>query len=166
MPRDSAVANTSSVEVTVMDGAAVVICIPIGESKTFAEHAKYVGLFIPRARVFGKGGVFRKTQGVDIVQDVYLNDNLKLSRETEGQEQASGCLVMPSFQGTENTSYEMMTVRTNSSITMGTGCVSKNTADKVIVSKNTDGLPHWSQEEADTRRLFDSMGLHLFTMSN
>ena len=41
MPRDSAVANTSSVEVTVMDGAAVVICIPIGESKTFAEHAHF-----------------------------------------------------------------------------------------------------------------------------
>ena len=84
--------------------------------------------------------MFRKTQGVDIVQDVYLNDNLKISRETEGQEQASGYLVMPSFQGTENTSYEMMTVRTNSSITMGTGCVSKNTGDKVIVSKTQTGF--------------------------
>ena len=35
--------------------------------------------------------------------------------QTEGQEHASECLAMPSFQGTGKTSYEMMTIRMNSS---------------------------------------------------
>ncbi len=70
--KDSAVANTPSVEVTVLDGAAVVHFLPIRESKTFAEYAKDV--FIPR--VFLE---LEKTQRVDLVCDVYLKDSLKLS---------------------------------------------------------------------------------------
>ena len=35
--------------------------------------------------------------------------------QIEGQEHASECLAMPSFQGTGKTSYEMMTIRMNSS---------------------------------------------------
>ena len=35
--------------------------------------------------------------------------------QTEGQEHASECLAMPSFQGTGKTSYELMTIRMNSS---------------------------------------------------
>ena len=35
--------------------------------------------------------------------------------QTEGQEHASECLAMPNFQGTGKTSYEMMTIRINSS---------------------------------------------------
>ena len=83
----------------------VVHISPNGESKTFAEYAEVV--FIPRA-FFGTG----KTQRVDLVWDVFM----KLFQRGQTEEHASECLAMPSFQGTgKQTSYEMMTIRVNSS---------------------------------------------------
>lgn len=152
-----AVANTPSVEVTVMDGAALVHFIPIGESKTFAEYAK--DIFIPR--VFLE---LEKTQRVDLVWDVYLKDSLKLStranRGTGTRKRVSSHGKLPgnwkNFLRNDDNKDELFQF-------LGQACVSKDTGDKVIIStlldsvvssrddQTTDGLQPCSHEEADTR---------------
>ncbi|XP_041473687.1 uncharacterized protein LOC121422601 [Lytechinus variegatus] len=152
----SAVTNTPSTDVTVLDGAALVHLIPVKESKTFAEYAQEA--FIPHI-LFELGKVKR----VDLV---YLKNSLKLSiranRGTGTRKRVSGNVKLPgnwkNFLRNDNNKDELFRF-------LGQQCVSKDTGDKVIISilldsvvtsredYTTDGLQPCSHEEADTRIL-------------
>lgn len=156
---DSDVMTTPSVEVTVMDGAAVVHFLPLRESKTFAEYAKDV--FIPHVL-----WELSKTQRVDLVWDVYLQDSLKLSaranRGTGTRKRVSKNTKLPgnwkNFLRNDDNKDELFQF-------LGQECISNDTGDKIIIStlldsvissrgdQNTDGLQPCSHEEADTRML-------------
>ena len=71
-PTRTAVTGAPPTDVKVIDGAAAVYFLSVGEARTFGEYSKEV--FIPYIRT-----ELEKCNRINIVWDVYLRDSLKIT---------------------------------------------------------------------------------------
>ena len=122
------VTGTPNTEVKVIDGAAAVHFLSVGESRTFGEYAREV--FIPYVT-----SELERSVRVDIVWDVYIKESLKVTarenRGTGARRRVSPNVKLPgnwkNFLRNDANKEELFQF-------LATETISTDTGDKVIIS--------------------------------